>query len=91
MLALITDSHTIEHIWDYVTEELAIEYVKLYPMRLGFLHWQTEMICLAAVKADYRALRHVKNQTVEICREALKQNSHAKIFICRSLLAELDI
>lgn len=44
-------------------------------------NYQTEEICLAAVKQYGLALQYVKEQTPEICLEAFKQNKAAVEYI----------
>jgi hypothetical protein len=56
---------------------------------------QTERICLAAVRSNGMALRHVKHQTYQICLAAVKQNgralqyvNHQTVDICHEAIKE---
>ena len=39
---------------------------------------QTLEMCEVAIKADWEALQHIENQTVEMCMLALEQNPNAE-------------
>jgi len=65
-----------KHLCD-ISEQAVLEIILENPARLGFLRFQTDRICLAAVRADGLVLRHVKKQTPEICMAAVRQNTQA--------------
>lgn len=62
------------------TERDLIEKVQRDPDFLGQTKGQTLAVCMAAVKTDGLALRHVAVQTPEMCRAAIEQNQNAKKF-----------
>ncbi len=45
------------------------------------VNWNNEAECLAAVKQDGRALKHVKNQTEAICMAAVNQDGWALEYV----------
>lgn len=70
---------------EYIAEKTKrnIEIVRADPDRLADLPEieQAPSVCMAAVARDGLALRHVKIQTPEVCRAALKENANAREFV----------
>ncbi len=59
--------------------------------KLSKVEYQTEEICLAAVKYDGFNLRYVKDQTYDICIAAVKQNGRVLPYVYqRSLSVMLE-
>jgi hypothetical protein len=58
-----------------------IKKVSKNPYALEYCKFQTEEICLAAVKQNGWALQYVKKQTPEMCSVAVKQNGWALYYV----------
>lgn len=54
----------------------------MHGFNLKYIPFQTERICLLAVKNDAQQLEYVQNQTKEICLIAIKMNSDEYEELC---------
>lgn len=54
--------------------ELIYEAVKYNPSSIKYVNDQTEKLCLLAVSKDAFSIRHIKNPSLEVVKEAIKTN-----------------
>lgn len=66
---------------DNLTEEMAIEAIKIWPYYFQFIHLQTPTICLEAVRKIGMLLQFVEEQSEEIVKSAVMQNKNALRFV----------
>ena len=62
-------------------EEHLIGIIRETPLALALIDDQTEEMCIAAVIRDAWAIVFVKNQTIFVCKIAIKTNPHVLQFI----------
>lgn len=91
--AIKKDGFCIEHFKEEMkTEELCLEDIELHGKDCGNLIQfmpQTPKICLATVKQHGDAIEYVKNQTIDLCLEALNQSLSSIMSIKDELLPEV--
>ena len=69
-------------------ETIDMEIIKEDPYHLSFVK-QTEKICIEAVKSDGMILMLVKEQTLNICKEAYNQNKNCFMHICKKFKSKI--